>query len=219
MATRSALTVTTGTTITSAWGNGVRDGALTTETATPSGVSHGAHWVRTDEKRIMMRDSGGNDVRIGWYESGGRTWFSTDSAAAMRSSTFFAFGDYSVPDSTSTSVIWGGGTQSDNFIVDAWPSQGGTQNESIAIPVSGLYMGWAKVGFTATWTPTGDNIRVTVGGVSFEALISARSGFGVCQWGPLDLTAGAVLTCAVQQYSGSTKTANSFGMRIVRLGA
>jgi hypothetical protein len=46
--TKSGLTVVSGTTITSAWGNNMRDSGQTYETSSPTLTQEGAHYVRTD---------------------------------------------------------------------------------------------------------------------------------------------------------------------------
>jgi hypothetical protein len=71
MAARSAMTVTTATTITSTWGNNVRD-HIVPKTTSDDVSSEGQLAVNTTSDRIMAHD-GSSAVRIGHYSVGGRT--------------------------------------------------------------------------------------------------------------------------------------------------
>lgn len=71
MSSRSSLTVTSGTTITSAWGNGIRD-HIVPKTTTDDVSSTGQLAANTSTKRLVIHD-GSSAVRLAHYTAAGRT--------------------------------------------------------------------------------------------------------------------------------------------------
>lgn len=207
MSARSTMTAVTGTIITAAHGNLLRD-HIVPSTGSNDVSSHGQLAVNTATYELVVHDGVAGATRLGHYRAAGRRSFYTDARLAVRYSSFFSDGDSAAPSGSLCSCIWQdiGSSNPAGWITDAYPSRPYTTNEIINVPVAGVYSGWIRLDFTSSWAAAGDYLRVEVGAQQFTVPISSSTGEAYISWSDVPLTAGAAITHAFLQLSGSTRT-------------
>jgi hypothetical protein len=205
MAARSTLTVTSGTTITSAWGNSVRN-HLVPYTTSNDVSSEGQLAVNTSTKQLVAYN-GSSAVRLGHYTSAGRTWVSaTDSGVG------------SIATATTVQMSWSASSDADGFYT-GW--DGTRYAFTVPSGLGGVYAIIAQIAFSTTWTPSdgGDWIRIDVPSVTrFDVPTQPNSG-GIlaASIGCISLSAADKVAVSFMQSSGSSRTVISASFQMVRL--
>jgi hypothetical protein len=200
MAARSTLTVTSGTTITSAWGNSVRDHAVPYTTSNDV-TTEGMLAVNTSTDRLMVYD-GSAAYRLAHYSSTGRTWVSADFSGAA------------IGSATTAQLSWTTISDADAFYT-GW--NGTNYNFTVPTGLGGLYVISASVG-QATGLSSNGQLNMTIGGTFQFAADTAVSG------GIATLTVVRALVPTEQfnlsMYNGHSGSLTFSGtITVVRLGA
>lgn len=217
MSARSALTVVSGTTITSAWGNNIRDHAVT-RTTTNDVSADGQLVMNTSTGQLVAHDGAGA-TRIAHYKESGRIKFSTTGFSHVRraGTTFYTAGEATVTNGVACTVVW----QSDatanpgsGWITDGWAGFAGVSNELVTVPYDGLYSGFIRIGFVSSWAFASDLLSVTVGSADAR-LTPIFQGGGYCSWSRVPMDAGESVSHAIYQFSGSTQTVDSVELWLI----
>ena len=150
MSTRSSLTVVSGTTITSAWGNGIRDHVVP-KTTSDDVSSEGQLAANTSTDRIMVHN-GTSAARLMHYTSSGRTGcVGTASAVAIGSGV-------------SAQISFTMSSDADGFYT-GW--DGSVHAFTVPTGLGGVYAITVNAYSSVTITSGGIAIAVAIGGLTF----------------------------------------------------
>lgn len=194
MSSRSSLTVTSGTTITSAWGNGIRD-HIVPKTTTDDVSSTGQLAANTSTGRLMIYD-GSTALRLANFTAAGRTWVRLTNSGFVQGS------------GVTSMFTW----TTEVADADGWYSSG----TSVTVPsgFDGVYL--------VTFIAISDTAMS--GGGTCSAAIAGTTYVGYCSAGNttsnltvvVALAAGDTIVC--RHYNGHSGAVNTNGaLTIVRL--
>lgn len=200
MAARSTLTVTSGTTITSAWGNNVRDNVASYTAGVADVYTEGQIATDTSSKRLLIHN-GTTAVRLGHYTSVGRTGFEATSLAASTGS------------GATMQINWPTIAFNSDGFYTGWT--GSVYGITIPSGLGGIYAVTVQV-FTGTVSSGGMSIGLTIGGLLYTGNTPANTN-QVSLSATVPMAAGTVLSLAVANLHSAT---NSYDSRIwlYRLG-
>ena len=194
MSSRSSLTVTSGTTITSAWGNGIRDHVVP-KTTSDDVSSEGQLAANTSTDRIMVHN-GTSAARLMHYTSSGRTGcVGTASAVAIGSGV-------------SAQISFTMSTDDDGFYT-GW--DGSVHAFTVPTGLGGVYAITVNAYSSVTTTSGGIAITVATGGLTYLSTATPNTNWASVALAAVPIAAAAKFSVSLENRHSAS---SNFDVRI-----
>lgn len=194
MSTRSSLTVVSGTTITSAWGNGIRDHVVP-KTTSDDVSSEGQLAANTSTDRIMVHN-GTSAARLMHYTSSGRTGcVGTASAVAIGSGV-------------SAQISFTMSSDADGFYT-GW--DGSVHAFTVPTGLGGVYAITVNAYSSVTTTSGGIAIAVAIGGLTYPATATPNTNWASVALAAVPIAAAAKFSVSLENRHSAS---SNFDVRI-----
>ena len=194
MSSRTSLTVVSGTTITSAWGNGIRDHVVP-KTTSDDVSSEGQLAANTSTDRIMVHN-GTSAARLMHYTSSGRTGcVGTASAVAIGSGV-------------SAQISFTMSTDDDGFYT-GW--DGSVQAFTVPTGLGGVYAITVNAYSSVTTTSGGIAIAVATGGLTYLGTATPNTNWASVALAAVPIAAAAKFSVSLENRHSAS---SNFDVRI-----
>jgi hypothetical protein len=194
MSTRSSLTVVSGTTITSAWGNGIRDHVVP-KTTSDDVSSEGQLAANTSTDRIMVHN-GTSAARLMHYTSSGRTGcVGTASAVPIGSGV-------------SAKISFTMSTDADGFYT-GW--DGSVHAFTVPTGLGGVYAITVNAYSSVTATSGGIAIAVATGGLTYLSTATPNTNWASVALAAVPIAAAAKFSVSLENRHSAS---SNFDVRI-----
>lgn len=194
MSTRSSLTVVSGTTITSAWGNGIRDHVVP-KTTSDDVSSEGQLAANTSTDRIMVHN-GTSAARLMHYTSSGRT-------GCVGAASAVAIGS-----GVSAQISFTMSTDADGFYT-GW--DGSVHAFTVPTELGGVYAITVNAYSSVTITSGGIAIAVAIGGLRFPSTATPNTNWASVALAAVPITAAAKFSVSLENRHSAS---SNFDVRI-----
>lgn len=194
MSTRSSLTVVSGTTITSSWGNGIRDHIIP-KTTSDDVSSEGQLAANTSTDRIMVHN-GTSAARLMHYTSSGRTGcVGTASAVAIGSGV-------------SAQISFTMSSDADGFYT-GW--DGSVHAFTVPTGLGGVYAITVNAYSSVTATSGGIAIAVAIGGLTYPSTATPNTNWASVALAAVPIPATAKFSVSLENRHSAS---SNFDVRI-----
>lgn len=194
MSSRSSLTVTSGTTITSAWGNGIRDHVVP-KTTSDDVSSEGQLAANTSTDRIMVHN-GTSAARLMHYTSSGRTGcVGTASTVAIGSGA-------------SAQISFTMSSDADGFYT-GW--DGSVHAFTVPTGLGGVYAITVNAYSSVTATSGGIAIAVAIGGLTYPSTATPNTNWASVALAAVPMPAAAKFSVSLENRHSAS---SNFDVRI-----